>query len=224
MMVDPRVELLERVLGVITLLAAGLLIPFGICVIYSLFKRRWREALLQTAIPVTTIAALALAFLGLDAWERSTYSARAYDVDADIEDSLYRYSTPPAFGGGYHFEVYAMPEAIRRRFASPDERLLSHFPKWKPGPDRRLQHWTRAPIAAELQEAVDVALKHGYPREIPELLPFVADAQDALTRPDAFFALCATGSAQYYGPSFESIVLYVADLRSGRIYVISDYN
>ncbi|MGV3532097.1 MAG: hypothetical protein ACO1QR_06975, partial [Chthoniobacteraceae bacterium] len=80
---------------------------------------------------MTTFAALALAFLGLDAWERSNASARAFDVDADIEDPLYRYSTPPVFGGGgYRFEVYAMPEAIRRRFTAPDERLLSHFPKW----------------------------------------------------------------------------------------------
>ena len=208
------------------LIAAFGCIPYGIWVIYTVLKKRWKRLMVQVAFPLAVYLLLlggsAIESIGAeerDARAYKEYLEGLYDAEVDLGDPIFEYRSRRAFNGdGYSISVYELPPAIRTRFESADAKLPSEFPK---RPDYRsdweVELWKRAPYDETYSAQLDFAVTryHGEPES--GLTEQFEQIRKVLSSDEAYYAFFFTGSSDYVG----NIDFFIVDLEGGRLYSIN---
>ena len=192
-------------------------VPYGIWIIFSLSKKRWKRVGLQFAVPVAVWACL----LGISALCAprilADYLAGIYDCEVTLGPPIFEYDSERAFNGdGYSLSVYDLPDSIRRRFKSVDERLLTEYPKHPRARDHwQFEHWREAPFDGKFQEYLDFALTKF--SSSPELSTHFESIRKGLDRKGTYYAFF------YYmiGNSVGDIDFFIVDLDESRLYAIN---
>jgi len=153
-------------------------IPYGIWVIYSMVKKKWKLVGYQILILIFVYASLVGVYALLNNKLESDYLVGLYDCNAELGSSIFEYDSDRSFNGdGYSFTVYELPTNIRKRFESPDERLLTKYPKRPSYRDHwKFEHWREAPFDDKFEEYLDFALCWYDADESSELTKHFEDA------------------------------------------------
>ena len=212
-------DVLTAVQGFVLLITILGCIPYGFWIIYSLFKRRWKRVGLQVAIPVAFYACLAGVSAFCSFRIHADYLAGLYDSKVSLGPAIFEFDSERAFNGdGYSFSVHELPSAIRQRFESADERLLTEYPKhpsyrnhWK------FEHWREAPFDDKFKEHLEFALSSYDAGKASGLSSQFETIRKALTRKGTYYAFFYSGSSGYTG----DIDLFIVDLVEGRLYSIN---
>ena len=212
-------DILTAIRGIVLLITILGCIPYGIWIIFSLFKKKWKRVGFQIAIPVAVYACLA----GVSALSSSKihadYLAGLYDCDVTLGPAIYEYDSERSFNGdGYSFSVYELPATIRQRFESADQRLLTEYPKHPSYRDHwSFEHWREVPFDDKFKEYLDFALSSYDSGKASELTSHFRAIRNALTRKGTYYAFF------YYSPSdnIGDIDLFIVDLVEGRLYSIN---
>lgn len=195
------------------------IIPYGIWVIYSLFKKRWKRMAFQIAIPMVAYACLYGAMVLCRSTIYDSYLSELFDSKVKLGTAIFEYDSERAFNGdGNSFAVYELPSSIRRRFESADKRLLTEFPKHPSYRDHwSFEHWREAPLDNKFQECLDFAVSSPY-SDVPSKLDSYSESlRKALERQGTYYALFQNRPAAY----LSDIDFFVVDLKEGRIYIIN---
>lgn len=207
-------------IGAIVLLITILgCIPYGIWIIYSLFKKKWRRVGFQVGIPVAVYACLAGASALSSSKIHANYLAGLYDCEVTLGAAIYEYDSDRAFNGdGYSLSVHELPATIRRRFEAVDQRLLTEYPKH---PSYRnhwsFEHWREAPFDDKFKEYLDFALSSYDAGMAPELNLHFGAIRNALARKGTYYAFFYNSPTNHIG----DIDLFIVDLVKGRLYSIN---
>jgi hypothetical protein len=212
-------DLVTAMWGIALLVALVGCIPYGIWIIYTAFKKRWKRVGIQIAVPVLVFLVLWAILSVLSTKAYSEYLSNLYDADVKLGAALYEYDSPRAFNGdGYSFSVYELPANIRSRFETADKRLLSEFPKrpsyrnhWSP------QHWREAPFDPKFEKYLDFALSRYDSVQAPKLSSHFKAIREALSHKRTYYAFFAYEHGDYPG----DIDLFIVDLEGGRLYTIN---
>lgn len=212
-------DIVTAIGGIVLLITILGCIPYGIWLIYSLFKKKWKLVGFQIAIPVVVYACLAGASVLSGFKNHADYLAGLYDCDVTLGPAIYEYDSDRSFNGdGYSLSVYELPSSIRRRFESVDQRLLTEYPKHPNYRDHWVfERWREAPLDGKFKEYLEFALSSYDSGQAPELnLHFMA-IRNALSRNETYYAFF------YYSPSnhLGNIDLFIVDLIQGRLYSIN---
>jgi hypothetical protein len=212
-------DLVTTMWGIAFLVALVGCIPYGIWIIYTVFKKRWKRVGIQIAIPVLALLVLWAASPVLNKKAYSKYLSNLYDTDITLGAALFAYDSPRAFNGdGYSISVYELPAIIRSRFESTDKRLLSEFPK---RPSYRnhwdVQHWREAPFDPKFVKYLDFALSSYDSARAPGLLSHFQAIREALSHKRTYYAFFSYD----HGNDPGNIDLFVVDLEGGRLYTIN---
>lgn len=207
---------IQAVVFFITILGC---IPYGIWIIHSLWKKRWRRAIFQAAIPIVFFAILAGVSVLCESKIKSDYLVGLFDTEVKLAEPLFQYDSERAFNGdGYSIEVYELPEAIRKRFESVDERLLAEFPKhpsyrnhWK------FEPWREAPLEEKFQDHLNFALSGFDSDHEAEIAAHYNSIRKALHRRGTYYAFFYNSPSKHIG----DIDFFVVDLVEGRLYIIN---
>ena len=211
--------LLTVIQGIVLLITFLGCIPYGIWIIYSLIKKRWKRFAIQVAIPVVVYAC----FAGISVICRSKihadYLTGLYDAEVKLGPAIIEYDSERAFNGdGYSFSVYELPASIRNRFESADERLLTEYPKhpsyrnhWK------FEHWREAPVDDKFKEHLDFALSCHDSGKASELSSHFESIRKAMARKGTYYSFFYNNPGEYIG----DIDFYIVDLVKGRLYLIN---
>lgn len=200
-------DTLASTLSLWLFIAVPLGIPYTGWVIYSVYKKRWRQVGFQTAIPLVVLPSLYGVFLfAADKADEKAYAeAKAtelaywrtlFDVEVPPLPVVFEYSSPEHFlGDGYWFAIYELPSAVRQRFE-----------------DAPVEHWHAAPVNED-PELLKFELRTDSEaaRDSPEYERHLEDVRYALTRTGTFYRLDGDSS------NWE---LYVVTLSRGRIFKI----
>jgi len=205
----------------ITLLAAVLgCIPHGIWIIYSMVKKRWRRVIIQTAIPVGWLLGLWAVSAICAPIIRAQYLAELYDAEVTLGLPIFAYRSDRSFNGdGYSIAIYDLPDAIRHRFESADERLLSDFPK-RPSYRKHWnwEHWREAPFDPKFHEHLQFALSSYDATRVPGLSGQFDSIRNAVARKGTYYAFFYNTPSSYIG----DIDFFIIDLEEGRLYTINN--
>ena len=194
-------------------------IPYGIWILITITKKRWKKVGLQLVAPVA-------AFLSL--WAVSSmrgmrvfpdYYANLFDADVSLQKPTFEFNSGRSgLGDGYSISIYELPEEIRNRFSPADSRLLTKFPR-RPFYclDWQYERWKETPYNPSHQDLVDFALSDLFATPangLPEQLEVVLSA---LSRKGNYY------SCFHYSPNggVGNIYFYVVDLVDGRLYLIN---
>lgn len=212
-------DIVTAIGGIVLLITILGCIPYGIWIIYSLFKKKWKRVGFQIAIPVAVYACLAGASAFSSSKVRAEYLAGLYDCDVTLGPAVYEYDSDRSFNGdGYSFSVYELPYTIGQRFESVDHRLLTEYPKHPSYRNRwSFERWREAPSDDKFKEYLDFALSSYDSGNAPELTAHFRSIRNALARKGTYYAIF------YYRPSnhIENIDLFIVDLVEGRLYSIN---
>jgi hypothetical protein len=212
-------DILTATQGIVLLITILGCIPYGIWIIYSLFKKRWKRVAIQVSIPIAVYACLA----GISALCSSKIHADnltgLYDAEVKLGPAIFEYDSERAFNGdGYSFSVYELPPAIRKRFESADDSLLSEYPKhpsyrnhWK------FEHWREAPLDDKFNEHLDFALSNYDSGNASGLSLHFESIRKALARKGSYYAFFYNNPGGYIG----DIDFFIVDLVEGRLYSIN---
>ncbi len=123
-------DLVTAIWGIVFLFTLLGCLPYGIWIIYTAVKKRWKRLGLQVGIPF--VAYLLLQGVSWivyeDAYNR--YLEELYDTEVDLGQPIFEHDSERSFNGdGYSISVHELPSTIRSRFETADKRLLSDFPK-----------------------------------------------------------------------------------------------
>lgn len=191
-------------------------VPYLIWVGRTAWRKRWGKVALQIVIPAVLL--FLWGWVTLRAWteRQNAYVAGLFDAEAVLKSPVFEYNPKrdPGGGGGFTFGVYALPEAVRRRFESADARLRSEFPKrqgyredWEAGP------WREGPI----EEAGERYFSFAVETADPGVREEVKTLREALGRPGTYYAFFKKErEGRVAGVDF-----FVVDLRGGRLYLIN---
>ena len=193
-------------------------IPYAIWVIYSMFKRRWRRVGVQLAIP----GVILLALVGAGAVWYSLQEDRLtslFDCEVELSPALFKYASERHFNGdGYSIWVYELPVTIRARFDSPDQRLLTKYPKSSDKGGRwRTEHWRKTPFEGEFQDGLRLVLSSYDAQETPELASHLEAIRRVLDSEGSYYAFF------YYRAidCISDIDFFLVDLVNNRLYIVS---
>lgn len=211
--------IVDAIFGIAFLVTLVGCIPYSILMLNSAIKKRWKRLGLQIVIPLVTFLLLMgiSALVNIGAFER--YLEGLYDTKVALGDPVFEYDSKRAFNGdGYSISVYELPSAIRTRFESADDRLLSDFPKL---PDYRdhwsYERWRRSPFDEKFKEYLDFSLSsYGSERESDISKQFDA-IRKALSGDGAYYAFFYYSPGDYPG----DIDLFIVDLEGNRLYSIN---
>ena len=212
-------EVINVVAGLAIIVAVLGCIPYGIWMIYTAVKKRWKKLLLQAVIPATVFLVLGL----LSSLTRSAAIEQDlrgfYDAEVELGKPLFEYDSPRAFNGdGYSFSVYELPASVRTRFESVDEKLLTQFPE---KPDYRsawsAEPWREAPFDEKFGRCLQFALSRYDARNAPSLSEHFDAIRQALERSGTYYSFFYTGDTEHQG----NIDFFVVDLVGGRLYSIN---
>lgn len=213
---DDIVTAIGAIVLLITILGC---IPYGIWIIYSLFKRKWRRVGFQIGIPVAVYGCLAglSAFTGSMAY--ADYLDGLYDAEVELGPAIFEYDSERAFNGdGYSFSVHELPAKIRERFESADDRLLTEYPKHPSYRNHwQFEPWREAPFDDRFKDYLDFALSSYDAGNAPELTKHFEAIRSALQRKGTFYACF------YYRPTGHvgDVDFFIVDLGGGRLYSIN---
>ncbi len=212
-------EILSTVKGLVFFIAILGCVPYGIWIIYSLFKKRWKSVALQITIPVAILTGL-VGVSALCAPKIFTdYLTGLYDCNVTLGSPIFEYDSARAFNGdGYSLSVYDLPDTIRQRFKAMDQRLLNEYPK-RPSERQHWQseHWREAPFDGKFQDYLDFAL--AVSTSDPDLKPSTHFnlIRKALGRKGTYYAFFF----YMHGNSIGNIDFFIVDLDGGRLYAIN---
>ena len=212
-------DILTATQGIVLLITILGCIPYGIWIIYSLIKKRWRRAVIQVAIPVAFYAFLAGISALCNSRIHAEYLTGLYDAEIKLGPAIFEYDSERAFNGdGYSFSVYELPATIRKRFESADDILLTEYPKhpcyrnhWK------FDHGRAAPFDDKIKEHLDFALSSYDSGRVSGLSPHFESIRRALARKGTYYAFFYNNPGENIG----DIDLFIVDLIEGRLYSIN---
>jgi len=194
-------------------------IPYGIWVIYSMFKKKWKRVGFQIAIPVGVYACLAGVSALSSSKAHAEYLVGLYDVEVELGPAIFEYDSDRSFNGdGYSFAVYELPTNIRKRFESADDRLLMEYPKHPNYRDHwQFERWREAPFDEKFKEYLDFALSRYDSGHASELTKHFGAIRSALQRKGTFYAFFYNRPSGYLG----DVDFFIVDLSEGRLYSIN---
>jgi len=155
--------------------------------------------------------------------QHATYHHSIFGAKFDLGDPLFEYHSQRHFNGdGYSIEVYALPDAVRKRFEHPDAALLSELPMRPLERDRwATKTWRAAPVDPQFAGYVSFALALYNDQQNDSALVGHFDAvRAALAGRSAYYSFF------YYDHSDGhpgDIDFFLVDLANGRLYII-DHN
>ena len=115
-------DVLMPVIAIVLLITIFGCIPYGIWIIYSLFKKRWKRVVLQIAVPIVIYALLLGVSVLINSKAHTDYINGLYDCKVSLGSAIFEYDSERTFNGdGYSFSVYELPSTVRQRFESVDE-------------------------------------------------------------------------------------------------------
>ena len=212
-------DIVTAIGGIVLLITILGCIPYGIWIIYSMFKKKWKRVGFQIAIPVAVYACLA----GISALSSSKahaeYLVGLYDAEVELGPAIFEYDSDRSFNGdGYSFSVYDLPAKIRKRFELADDRLLTEYPKHPSYRNHwQFEHWREAPYDAKFKEHLDFALSSYDSGKASGLSLHFEAIRKALGRKGTYYALFYYKPGGYIG----DIDLFIVDLVEGRLYSIN---
>lgn len=194
-------------------------IPYAIWTIYFAFKRKWKRVAYLIAAPIIFFAVLYAVMQILNAKVLAERMRMRFDTEVRLGKPIYDYDSPRSFhGDGYSFTAYELPESIRQRFESADQKLLTEFPKL---PSYRkgwsLQYWKEAPLSPAFSQYLDFALSHYDENYDPGLSPYFKAIREALSHKSTYYSFLSNG----HGERPNDIDLFIVDLENGRLYMIN---
>ncbi|QDT01341.1 BCD family MFS transporter [Adhaeretor mobilis] len=209
-------DIVTAIWGIALLVTLLGCIPYGIWIIYTAVKKRWKRLGLQIGIPIIAFGLLAGASAIVNAGADERYLEGLYDTEVDLGPPIFEYDSERAFNGdGYSISVYELPSSIRTRFEAADERLLSEYPKHPSYRDHwSFERWRRSPFDGKFQEYLDFALSTYDAGNASELTNHFEAIRSALKSEGSFYAFF------YYRPSgcVGDVDFFIVDLVGGRLY------
>lgn len=194
-------------------------IPYGILMIYTAVKKRWKRLVLQGAIPMVAFLLLTgiSSIVNAGAYER--YLEGLYDTKVHLPDPIFEYDSERSFNGdGYSISVYELPATIRARFESADERLISEFPRHPSYRDHwSFERWRRSPFDEKFNKYLEFALSSYDSDQADGLSEHFRLIRKALTGDGAYYAFFYSSHGDYPG----NIDLFIVDLEGNRLYSIN---
>ena len=212
-------DIVTAIGGIVLLITIFGCIPYGVWIIYSLFKKQWKRVGFQIAIPVTVYACLAGISTLTSSKAHADYLIGLCDVEVELGPAIFEYDSDRSFNGdGYSFSVYELPAKVRKRFESADHRLLTEYPKHPSYRNHwQFEHWREAPSDEKLKEYLDFALSNHDAGNAPELTKYFETIRSALQREGTFYAFFYNRPSGYVG----DIDFFIVDLGEGRFYFIN---
>jgi len=212
-------DLVTAIGGTVLLITILGFIPYGIWIIYSIFKKKWKRVGLQIAIPVIIYASLAGIAALTNSRNHAAYLAGLYDCNVSLGPPIYEYDSDRSFNGdGYSFSVYELPPTLRKRFESLDQRLLNEYPKHPSYRDHwSFEHWREAPLEDKFTEYLNFALSSYDSGQASELTTHFEAIRTALSRRGTYYAFFYYSTSENIG----NIDLFIVDLVQGRLYSIN---
>ena len=212
-------DIVTAIGGIVLLITILGCIPYGIWIIYSLFKKKWKRVGFQIAIPVAVYACLAGVSTLSSSKAHADYLVGLYDAEVELGPAIFGYDSDRSFNGdGYSFSVYELPAKIRKRFESADDRLLTEYPKHPSYRNHwQFEHWREAPFDDKFKEHLDFALSSYDSGKAPGLSLHFEAIRKALGRKGTYYSLFYYKPGGYIG----DIDLFIVDLVEGRLYSIN---
>ncbi|MCW1916580.1 hypothetical protein OJ996_23535 [Luteolibacter sp. GHJ8] len=206
-----------NLLWLIVLLGALVgVIPFLFALVRTIRGKQWPRLRKLVLIPLLGFGL----FLGANAAVRHfsyrEYLANLFDTKVALGKPVFAYDSERSFNGdGYSITVYELPDPIRQRFSSADERLLSEFPK-RPGYRKHWQSesWRRTPFEARFAREVDMALND---LRGGDLKTRFAEVRETLSKEGAYYAFFYKKPGDYVA----NVDFYIVDLPGNRLYIIN---
>jgi hypothetical protein len=194
-------------------------IPYGIWMIYSMFKKKWKRLGFQIAIPVAVYAGLAGLSTLSSSKAHAEYLDGLYDAEVELGTPIFEYDSDRSFNGdGYSFSVYELPANIRQRFEAADDRLLTEYPKHPSYRNHwQFEQWREAPFDDKFKEYLDFALSSYDEGNASELTKHFVAIRSALQRKGTFYALFYNRPSGHVG----DVDFFIVDLSEGRLYSIN---
>ena len=195
-------------------------IPYGIWIIYSMVKKRWKRVVIRIAVPGVWLLCLWGVSAICASKIHAEYLAALYDTEVTLGLPVFAYRSGRSFNGdGYSISVYELPATIRHRFESADERLLSEFPK-HPSYRRNwnFEHWREAPFDPKFQEHLEFALSSYDAGRVPGLSLQFESIRKAVARKGTYYAFFYNTPSSYVG----DIDFFIIDLQQGLLYTINN--
>ena len=212
-------ELVTTIWGISLLIALVGCIPYGIWMVYTAVKKRWKRLGLMVTIPVGVFALLLGVSAIINAGEFERHLEGLVDAEVVLGQPLFEYDSKRAFNGdGYSISVYELPSSVRTRFEAADERLLSDFPKHPHYRDHwRFERWRRAPFDGRFKKYLDFALSSYHSDHVRGLADEFRSIREVLSGTGAYYAFFYYSHGDYLG----DIDLFVVDLEGNRFYLIN---
>jgi hypothetical protein len=212
-------DIVTAIGGIVLLITILGCIPYGIWLIYSLAKRKWKRVGFQIAIPLAVYACLAGASAISGSKAHAEYLVGLYDTEVVLGPAIFEYNSDRAFNGdGYSISVYDLPTKLRKRFESADNRLLNEYPKHPSYRNHwQFEHWREAPFDEKFMEHLNFALSSYDSGKASGLTSCFEAIRKALARKGTFYALFYYKPGGYIG----DIDFFVVDLVEGRLYSIN---
>ncbi len=194
-------------------------IPYGIWVIYTAVKKRWKRVGLQVGIPLAALVLLLGVSAIVNTGAEQRYLDGLFDTKVMLADPIFEFDSERAFNGdGYSISVHELPAAIRTRFEAADERLLTDFPK-HPGYRNHwsFERWRRTPFDEKFSKYVDFALRSFDTDRARGLSEQFESIRKALSSDGAYYAFFYYSHGDHIG----DIDLFIVDLAGNRLYLIN---
>lgn len=212
-------EIVTAIVGIVLLIIIIGCIPYGIWMIYTAVKKRWRRLGLQAGIPIVVFSLLMGVASILNAVAYDQYIAELFDTDVKLESPIFEYDSERSFqGDGYSISIYQLPLSIQSRFEAADERLLSDYPKH---PSYRnhwsFERWRKTPFDEKFNEHLNFILSRYDADNAPGLSEHFEAIQAALKREGSFYAFFYSRPHQNLG----DVDFFIVDLVEKRLYLIN---
>ena len=212
-------DIVTAIGGIVILVTILGCIPYGIWIIYSMFKKKWKRVGFQIAIPVAVYACLGGVSALSSSKAHAEYLVGLYDAEVELGPAIFEYDSDRSFNGdGYSFSVYDLPAKIRKRFELVDDRLLTEYPKHPSYRNHwQFEHWREAPFDEKFKEHLRFALSSNDSDKASGLYLHFEAIRKALGRKGTYYALFYYKPGEYIG----DIDLFIVDLVEGRLYSIN---
>jgi hypothetical protein len=206
-------KLLSGIWAISALLTFLGCIPYLVWVIYTAIKKRWKRVGLQLGIPLAFYALLLGASAIASVYEREQYFVDLFDAKGELGTAERAFN-----GDGYSFSAHELPASIRTRFESPDDKLLSEFPK---RPSERShwseEHWRSGPFDERFNAYLNFALTSYDAQREPALTEQFVKIRELISRKGAYYAFFYNSHGDRPG----NIDFFLVDLTGNRLYVIN---
>ena len=184
--------------------------------IVTAFKRRWKKLGYQFASAVVYVGLLYVADGLNDRYQEAKYFRDVFAVSGKFSSPTFSYYSERAFNGdGYSIEVFALPECIRKRFATFDGKAMAAFPqkpeyrnKWKTSP------WRETPALPSDKKYIDFALTSFGSTEVQRYQDVI---RELLSKKGVYVVYFYFDHGDYPG----DIDLFVVDPINDHLYVIN---